>query len=283
MLVRALADSLRLSPPESFILKRAWADALIHFSSSIFGAGLRLAAPVVALLMLTDVALAVLGRVQSQIQLVTLTLPVKLAASMLLVAATLVFQPGVFGGDDDAGASPGGRNLPHGALMSDSSQRTEKPTAKRLEKARKDGEFPVAREFVSAMQFFAFVSLAAAYFPDWVRQVRAAMATGLRAAFATSLTPSELAAMLTRLTLVTMQPLAILGLVLMAFTLLLQMGATNLGFSLSNLSPKLERLNPVNRLKELPSNNMAHFLQAAVMMPVMLWMTWSLIKDRLRS
>jgi flagellar biosynthetic protein FliR len=98
LLVRALADSLRLSPPESFILKRAWAEAIIHFSSSIFAAGLRLAAPVVALLLLTDVALAVLGRVQAQIQLVTLTLPVKLAASMLLLAATLVFQPRVFGG-----------------------------------------------------------------------------------------------------------------------------------------------------------------------------------------
>jgi flagellar biosynthetic protein FliR len=97
LMVRALADSIRLSPPESFVLKRAWAEALIHFSSSIFGAGLRLAAPVVALLLLTDVALSVLGRVQAQIQLVSLTLPAKLAASMLLVAATLVFQPKVFG------------------------------------------------------------------------------------------------------------------------------------------------------------------------------------------
>jgi flagellar biosynthetic protein FliR len=97
LLVRALADSLRLCPPESFILKKNWAEALIRFSASIFGSGLRLAAPVVTLLMLTDAALAVLGRVQTQIQLVTLTLPAKLAASMLLLAATLAFQPRFFG------------------------------------------------------------------------------------------------------------------------------------------------------------------------------------------
>jgi flagellar biosynthetic protein FlhB len=165
--------------------------------------------------------------------------------------------------------------------MPDNSQRTEKPTAKRLEKARKDGEFPAAREFVAAIQFFAFVTLAAAWFPDWIMQVRATMASGLRHAFSASLTPGDVAATLTRMAAATLLPLAVLGALLMAFTLLLQMGATNLGFSLSNLAPKFGRLNPANRLKEMPSNNMAHFLQALVMMPLMFWMTWNLIEDRL--
>lgn len=96
LLVRALADSLRLCPPESFAAQKVWAGAMIQFSASIFGLGLRLAAPIVALLMLADAALAVLGRVQTQIQLVSLTIPVKLAASMLLMAATLPMQPGFF-------------------------------------------------------------------------------------------------------------------------------------------------------------------------------------------
>ena len=98
MLVRALADSLRLCPPESYVLKANWADALIRFSASIFSSGLRLAAPIVALLLLADGALAVLGRVQSQIHLIHLTMPVKLAGAMLLISATLVFQPQFFDG-----------------------------------------------------------------------------------------------------------------------------------------------------------------------------------------
>lgn len=96
LLVRALADSLRLCPPESFVAQKVWADAVIRFAASIFGAGLRLAAPVVALLMLTDAALAVLGRVQTQIQLVSLTIPVKLGATMFLLSATLGLQPKFF-------------------------------------------------------------------------------------------------------------------------------------------------------------------------------------------
>jgi flagellar biosynthesis protein FliR len=57
---------------------------------------LRLAAPIVALLLLADASLAVLGRVQMQIHLVSLTMPVKLGVAMLMIASTLVFQPQFF-------------------------------------------------------------------------------------------------------------------------------------------------------------------------------------------
>ncbi|HVW85392.1 MAG TPA: flagellar biosynthetic protein FliR [Bryobacteraceae bacterium] len=97
MLVRAMADSLRLCPPESFSVQPGWGEALIQFVSSIFSSGLRLAAPVIALLLLADAALAVLGRIQTQIHLVSLTLPVKLGGAMLVISATLIFQPRFFG------------------------------------------------------------------------------------------------------------------------------------------------------------------------------------------
>jgi flagellar biosynthetic protein FliR len=96
MLVRILADSLRLSPPESFAMNTTWADAIIRFGSGIFSAGFRLAAPIVALLLVADVSLAVLGRMQTQLHLVSLTMPVKLAVTMLLLSLTLVFSPEFF-------------------------------------------------------------------------------------------------------------------------------------------------------------------------------------------
>jgi flagellar biosynthetic protein FliR len=93
-LVRVLADSLRLCPPPAFAMNRGWVDAMTRFSSTIFSSGLRLAAPVLALLLLADFSLAVLGRLQAQLQLVTLTMPVKLLATLLVLAATMAFQPG---------------------------------------------------------------------------------------------------------------------------------------------------------------------------------------------
>jgi flagellar biosynthesis protein FliR len=96
MLVRVLADTLRLCPPESFAIHRGWGEAMVKFAASVFTSGLRLAAPVMALLLLADGSLAVLGRIQTQIHLVSLTMPIKLGASMLLLAGTLVFQPRLF-------------------------------------------------------------------------------------------------------------------------------------------------------------------------------------------
>jgi flagellar biosynthetic protein FliR len=96
LLIKALAESLRLCPPESFTLNKAWGQALIQFAGTIFSSGLRLAAPVIALLLLADASLAVLGRVQAQLHLVSLTMPVKLGGTMLILSATIVLQPGFF-------------------------------------------------------------------------------------------------------------------------------------------------------------------------------------------
>jgi flagellar biosynthesis protein FliR len=94
--LRALAESLRLAPPESFALNKSWAAALIRFAATIFSSGLRLAAPLIALLLLADASLAILGRVQQQLHLISLTMPLKLVATMLVLSATVVLQPGFF-------------------------------------------------------------------------------------------------------------------------------------------------------------------------------------------
>lgn len=96
VLIRCLADSLRISPPDSFTLHQAWAQPMIRFSASIFAASLRLAAPMIVLLLLVDFSLAVIGRVQSQLSLITLTIPVKLALTMLLLSSTVALQPRFF-------------------------------------------------------------------------------------------------------------------------------------------------------------------------------------------
>jgi flagellar biosynthetic protein FlhB len=170
--------------------------------------------------------------------------------------------------------------------MAGSSEKTEKATPQRLKKARKDGEFPAAREFVSAIQFLSFVVLAAAYFPAWMRTVQGALLTGLRQAFALnfasgSLTPGDMIAMMLRLSNAVLRPLAMLGLALLAVTILFQMLSNNMGVSLARLAPNFNRLNVVSKLKDMPGNNMASFFQAIVMIPVMFWLTWSMVRDRL--
>ena len=46
--------------------------------------------------------------------------------------------------------------------MPDQGQRTEKATKRKLDKARREGQFPSSREFLAALQFLTFAILLSA-------------------------------------------------------------------------------------------------------------------------
>jgi flagellar biosynthetic protein FlhB len=166
--------------------------------------------------------------------------------------------------------------------MADTSQQTEKPTPQRLKKAREKGDFPATREFVAAFQFLGFVILGAAWFPAWMTDLESAMRIGLRNAFsASSLNSAGLLGLFLGPARLALMPLVLLGGILMALTVFLQLTSNGMGFSLAKLAPNFNRLNPAGRVKDLPGTNMGNFFQALAMMPIMLWITWSLVRDRL--
>ena len=72
-----------------------FADAIIHAGSGIFVTGLRLAMPVLALMLLLDLAIAVLGRIQAQLQLIPLSFSLKMLAGLGMLASALTFFPTV--------------------------------------------------------------------------------------------------------------------------------------------------------------------------------------------
>lgn len=92
----ALAASLEACPPGGFLLSRPAAEIVIGMGAAMFSTGLRLAFPVIAMLLLVDVGLALLGRLQPGLQLITLAFPVKMLASLALLAAVAALFPKVF-------------------------------------------------------------------------------------------------------------------------------------------------------------------------------------------
>src|SRR3977135_4492973 len=76
--------------------------------------------------------------------------------------------------------------------MADQGQRTEKPTLRRLERARHEGQFPSSREFVSALQFLGFVSLAVTFASEWMLAGMRMMRRLLANAFSPHLSPGSI-------------------------------------------------------------------------------------------
>jgi len=165
--------------------------------------------------------------------------------------------------------------------MADNSQKTEKPTAHRLKKAREEGRFPTAREFVSALQFVAFVAWLARSGAGWLDQMKIVFHILLERAFRTGLDATEFLAILRLVLERAFLPLASLGGLLVGVALLVQLITTGFGLSTQKLVPDFTRLNPAQKLQSLRRQNVPAFLQAAILLPVFGYVVFALVREHL--
>jgi flagellar biosynthetic protein FliR len=98
LLIRAFSDSLHKYPPGAFHMSTELGKAMIALASGVFSVGVRLALPVVALLFMTDVALALVGRINSQLHLGMHAFPAKMLLGMMLLAVVLAVWPALYQG-----------------------------------------------------------------------------------------------------------------------------------------------------------------------------------------
>jgi flagellar biosynthetic protein FlhB len=147
-------------------------------------------------------------------------------------------------------------------------QRDEKPTQQRIKKARKEGNFPVSREFISAVQFTGFVTLSVVFGGTLLRQIGMLMRSLLEYAFTGEITVSRLTTLLRYQIVPRFLPLMFAGIALVMLSVSAQLATTQLGISVEKLIPDLKRLNPLTKLKSLPSQNLPVFLQAVLLLPV---------------
>jgi flagellar biosynthetic protein FliR len=94
--IRVFARSLEIYPAGSYVISAPAAEAVLRLGSAMFTTGLRLAMPVVALMLLVDLSLALLGRLNAQLQLLTLAFPAKILASLVLLASICSVLPVVY-------------------------------------------------------------------------------------------------------------------------------------------------------------------------------------------
>lgn len=94
--LRVLAKSVGWSLSGSLPLSSSAAEAILRLGAVVFSTGFQLALPVLALLVLLDVAFAVLGRLHAQMQLLSLSFPIKMLVALAFLASILSVYPAVF-------------------------------------------------------------------------------------------------------------------------------------------------------------------------------------------
>lgn len=91
-----LGRSFDRIPPGRVVFLPSLSEALTSAASAIFSTGLRLALPVIALLAMADIALALVGRLNAQLQVTTISFPVKMIAGLALLAWISTLIPTLF-------------------------------------------------------------------------------------------------------------------------------------------------------------------------------------------
>ena len=95
-LLQILARSLQTHPPGSFVLSRSSVETLAMLGSGAFSTGLRLVLPIMTLLFLIDLSIGLLGRLNSQLQLVALAFPLKMVAALAALSFLVLLIPKIY-------------------------------------------------------------------------------------------------------------------------------------------------------------------------------------------
>jgi len=92
-IIRAIYNSLTVVPPYSAGLRTQLFQRLVAFTSQLFVIGFELAAPVVAVVFLTDFIIGVIGRSAPQLQIMIIGLPLKVLVGISGLGLALYFFP----------------------------------------------------------------------------------------------------------------------------------------------------------------------------------------------
>lgn len=96
-LLRALADSFAIIPPGEAVWRGPLAGEMVRLFAGMFALAFRLAAPVVAVLVVSDIALALIARTVPQLNVFMMGFPLKTGLALGLLILVLPILAGAFG------------------------------------------------------------------------------------------------------------------------------------------------------------------------------------------
>lgn len=152
--------------------------------------------------------------------------------------------------------------------MANYGDKSEKPTQRKLIKARREGQFASSKDFVGGLQFTAFVILLIQVGPRFFANFQEATRATLNQAFRSDLTPAALLEVVRQSFAHTLFPLAAVSSILVFSALACQLASTRFSFSLQKLAPKATNFNLLSKLKEAPRRGFASAVQAIAMLLV---------------
>ncbi len=94
MLIKALVDSFSVIPIKAELPQQAFLSAIITYAAEIFVIGIKVAAPVIGVLILINVAFAITARAVPQMNVFLMAFPLTISVGLLFLIIVMKFMPG---------------------------------------------------------------------------------------------------------------------------------------------------------------------------------------------
>jgi flagellar biosynthetic protein FlhB len=168
-------------------------------------------------------------------------------------------------------------------MPAEQAQRTEQPTPRRKQKAREEGQVPSSREFTAAVQFAATVLLLVVFAGEVGEGLTRSIRGIVREAFRVSLDAERFYVLSATLLQGPLSFVWALGAVLIGVSLLSHLAQTGFALVPKRLAPDFTRLNPMSRIREIPSENLSQTFRALLLLPLAGWVFWYVVDTRVES
>lgn len=167
--------------------------------------------------------------------------------------------------------------------MPEQGQGTEKPSKRRMERARKEGQFAVSREFVAAIQFVGFVWILVTSSGAFLRRSRDFTRFVFMHAFELQLDRTSVVELYKQALVTMLLPVLLAGAGLTLVTFVAQLGTTQFGVSLHKLAPDFNRLNILKKLTDIPQQGFAALTQTLMLVPLLAYAVFKMVSASLAS
>lgn len=253
MIIRALVESFKAVALGRFILVPESFSLIVNAFVEFFALGLKIAIPVVLIILITDIVLGIIGRTVPNLNLMILGLPIKILVGLLSFTLVLPFifnlMVNSFGSLQEVLKSF--FKIAPVAFIFASDDKTEEATPKKKSDARKKGQVARSKE-VS----LAFTMLASTLVLAVLSSYAATNLLGTLKAFLSNYMLMELNYdSIKSITLIVLWRIAVITLPIIVPILVLGVASNfiQVGFMFTTepLKPQLNKLNPISGLKRM--------------------------------
>ena len=286
MLIRALIESFNAMTLGKFILSGESINFILNAFIEFFAIGLKIAIPLVLIILITDITLGLIGRAVPQINLMILGLPVKILVGLtcFTLALPIVFKMMVNGFSNTQDLIKGLFKVIPFIVIFASEDKTEEATPKKKSEARKKGQVPRSKEVSLALTLLG-ATLVIVILGSYVGR---SLLTTLRVFLSNYLVTNIDDNSIKGITLVALWriAIAILPVVLPIMILGVVANFIQVGFLFTKepIKPSLSKINPISGLKRMFSfRSFVEMIKNLIIVTVLGYIGYGFIKDNYNS